>query len=136
MEWCLRKVRLFLLGPSNFITMTDLPLVGLFRDNSLIDVLNPRRFHVKYPETTLQFRCTPKYLPGNIIKHLNPFRFFALKMMPDEDDVNHDGDIRNVVCKVSVTVVNQDSIVVMDEETVTTVAAEEPDYQLLISKVQ
>ena len=61
--WCLRKARLFLLGCPNLIVVTDhRPLVRLFRDRSLADVLNPRLFRFK--EKTLQFRFMVKYLPG------------------------------------------------------------------------
>ncbi|KAK8392180.1 hypothetical protein O3P69_017642 [Scylla paramamosain] len=48
--------------------------------------------------------------------------------------MDQERDIAAAVRAVTVAVLNQDGSVVMDEETVTTAAAEDPEYQLLISK--
>ena len=50
--------------------------------------------------------------------------------------MDQEGDIAAAVRPVTVAVLNQDGSVVMDEETVTRAAAEDPKYQLLLSKVQ
>lgn len=134
--WCLRKARLFLLGCPNLVVVTDhRPLVGLFRDRSLADVLNPRLFRLK--EKTLQYRFTIKYLPGKRNKAADSLsRFPALKAKPDEDDMDQEWDIAAATRAMTVAVLNQDSSIVMDEETVAKAAAEDPDYQLLMKKVQ
>ena len=98
-------------------------------------MLNPRLFRLK--EKTLQIRFTVKYLPGKHNKAADSLsRFPALKAMPDEDDMDQEEDIAAAVRAVTVAVLNQDSSVIMDEETVTRAPAEDPEYQLLLSKVQ
>lgn len=62
MAWCLRKARLFLLGCPILVLVTDHRLlVGLLGDKALVDIVNPRLFHLK--EKTLQYRFTIWYLP-------------------------------------------------------------------------
>ena len=52
--WCLRKARLFLLGCPNLVLVTDhRPLVKLFGDRELRDILNPRLLALK--EKTLLY---------------------------------------------------------------------------------
>ena len=61
--WCLRKARLFLLGCPNLTIVTDhKPLVRLFGDKELKDILNPRLLAMK--EKTLIYNFNIKYLPG------------------------------------------------------------------------
>lgn len=50
--------------------------------------------------------------------------------------MDQEEDIADAVSAVTVTVLNQDGSVVIDEEIVTRAAAEDPEYQLLLSKVQ
>ena len=81
------------------------PLVGLFRDRSLADMLNPRLFRLK--EKTLQFRFTVKYLPDKHNKAADSLsRFPALKATPDEDDMDQEGDIAAAVRAVTVAALN------------------------------
>ena len=83
--WCLRKARLFLLGCPNLTLVTDhKPLVKLFGDKELKDILNPRLLAMK--EKTLIYNFNIKYLPGK--KNPADFlsRYPALKANPDTAD--------------------------------------------------
>ena len=131
--WCLQKARLFLLGCPNLTILTDhRPLVKLFGDRALGDVVNPRLFRLK--EKTLQFRFTMKYLPGKrncAADFLS--RFPALKSPPDAVDSDLDDDL--MIAVISATVENLENGRIMDEETVRRAAADDPVYQLLVAKV-
>ncbi|KAG0701317.1 Retrovirus-related Pol polyprotein from transposon 17.6 [Chionoecetes opilio] len=133
--WCLRKARLFLLGCPNLLVVTDhRPLVGLFKDRSLAEVLNPRLLHLK--EKTLHYRFAIKYLPGkqnNAADSLS--RFSALKAAPDVDDIDQEEEIAAAVCAVMSAALEHDGPVTMDEEMVAKAASEDPAYQLLFNKV-
>ena len=50
--------------------------------------------------------------------------------------MDQEGDTASAVRAVTVAVLNQDGSIIMDKETVTRAAAEDPEYQLLLSKVQ
>ena len=58
--WCLRKARLFLLGCPNLVLITDhRPLVKLFGDRELKDIVNPRLFALKEKTLLYRFQVTP-----------------------------------------------------------------------------
>ena len=83
--WCLRKARLFLLGCPNLVLITDhRPLVKLFGDRELKDIVNPRLFALK--EKTLLYRFQVRYLPGknNTADFLS--RYPSLRTSPDPTD--------------------------------------------------
>ena len=77
--------------------------MGLFKDRSLADMVNPRLFRLK--ETTLQCRFTIKYLTGKRNKATDSLsRFPALKAKPPEDDMDQEWDITVSVRAVTVAV--------------------------------
>ena len=83
--WCLRKARFFLLGCPNLVLITDhRPLVKLFGDRELKDIVNPRLFALK--EKTLLYRFQVRYLPGknNTADFLS--RYPSLRTSPDPTD--------------------------------------------------
>lgn len=114
MALCQRKARLFLLGCPNLMVVTDLhPLVDLFRDRSLAEVINLRLFRLK---KTLQFRFTIKYLPGkrnNAADALS--RFPVLKATPEED-MDQEKDISDAVRAVTAAALDYNGAVIIDEE--------------------
>ena len=131
--WCLKKARLLLLGCPNLVVVTDhRPLVKLFSDRALKDIVNPRLFRLK--EKTLQYRFVIKYSPGKrncAADFLS--RFPALRVAPDEDDIDLDSDIEAAVAAATVADIGE--AMTMDEDTVATAAAGDPTYQLLHSRV-
>ena len=98
--WCLRKARLFLLGCPNLTLVTDhRPLVKLFGDKELKDILNPRLLAMK--EKTLSYNFNIKYLPGK--KNPADFlsRYPALRSNPDTTDE----DLATVINDVTIAAV-------------------------------
>ena len=83
--WCLRKARLFLLECPNLTLITDhKPLVKLFGNKELKDIINPRLLALK--EKTLIYNFQIKYLPGK--KNTADFlsRYPAIRSDPDSID--------------------------------------------------
>ena len=69
--WALKKARLFLLGCPHFEVIIDHnPLLKIFGDKCLNDILNPRLFDFK--EKTLPYSFTIRYIKG-IKNHANTF---------------------------------------------------------------
>lgn len=133
--WCLRKARLFLLGCPNLMVVTDhRPLVGLFKNRSLAEVINPRLFRLK--EKTLQLQFTIKYLPGKRNNTADALSCFsALMATPDEEDMDQEKDIAVAVCAVTAAAFDYNCTVIIDAEMVAKSAADDPTYQVLLNKV-
>ena len=93
MAWCLYKASLFLLGCPSLILITDhCPLVSLFGDRALTDVVNPRLFRLK--EKTLLYRFTMKYLRGKRTCAADASsRFLSIKAAPDMGDTELEDDL-------------------------------------------
>ena len=131
--WCLRKARLFLLGCPNLTLITDhKPLVKLFGDKELKDIVNPRLLAMK--EKTLIYNFNIKYLPGK--KNPADFlsRYPALRASPDSTDEELTDLVEAVTIAAVVDTLYSDRIIV-DEEDIQKAAADDQVYQLLISKV-
>ncbi|XP_063889336.1 uncharacterized protein LOC135116054 [Scylla paramamosain] len=133
--WCLRKASQFLLGCPNLIIVTDhRPLMKLLGDRELKDIGNPRLFALK--EKTLQYRFQIKYLPwkrNSAADFLS--RYPALREPPDAEDEEQASDVELVVVAATVAVLENDENIIMDSMTMVKAATEDPDYQLLITKV-
>ncbi len=131
--WCLKKARLFLLGCPNLTIVTDhKPLIRLFGDKELKDILNPRLLAMK--EKTLIHNFNIKYLPGK--KNPADFlsRYPALRANPDKSDEDLATHIEAVTIAAVVDTLYSDSIA-FKEEDIQKVASEDPVYQMLIAKV-
>ena len=82
--WALKKARLFLLGCPHFEVIVDhIPLLKIFGDKCLNDILNPRLFDFK--EKTLPYSFTIRYIKG-IKNHANTFSRYPVGE-PDKDDI-------------------------------------------------
>ena len=131
--WCLRKARLFLLGCPNLTLVTDhKPLVKLFGDKELRDILNPRLLAMK--EKTLIYSFNMKYLPGK--KNPADFlsRYPALRSSPDAEDE----DLATLVETTTIAAVVDtlySECVAFKEEDIQKIATEDPVYQMLMAKV-
>lgn len=133
--WCLCKTRLFLLGCRNLLVITDHRLlVKLLGDRELRDVTNPRLFVLK--EKTLHYRFQIKYLPGKRNSAADFLsRHPALCAPPDATNEEQSNNVEVMVAVVTASAFESDDCVVMDSKTVMEAAAEDSDYQLLITKV-
>ena len=134
MTWCLRRSRLFLLGCPNLVVITDhRPLVKLLGDKALKDIVNPRLFSLK--EKTLHYKFQVKYLPG---KHNCAADFLSRYPVLGESDTTDEeqaDDLEVAVAAATVSALAIDELIILDDATVRQVAAEDPEYQLLVSKV-
>ena len=133
--WCLRKARLFLLECPKLVIATDhTPLIKLFGDKALKDIANPRLFRLK--ERTLQYRFTMRFLPG---KHNAAADFLSrypiARSTPDEVDEDQDVAIVAAMSAATIAALDLSGYVTIDEEMVLLVALEDPNYQLLVSRV-
>ena len=131
--WCLRKARLFLLGCPNLTLVTDhKPLVKLFGDKELKDILNPRLLAMK--EKTLIYNFNIKYLPGK--KNPADFlsRYPALKANPDTADEDLAAVIETATIAAVVGTLYSECIA-LEEEEIQRIATGDPVYQMLIAKV-
>ena len=128
--WCLRKARLFLLGCPNFLLITDhRPLVKLFGDRSLKDIANPRLLRLK--EKTLLYSFTVKYIPGKKNSAADTLsRYPVVRSKTTIDDDEEDGSL-NEACIASMTSSLADDVITVDWNTLSEVADQDPDYQLL-----
>ncbi len=133
--WCLRKARLFLLGCPNLVLVTDhRPLVRLLGDRALKDIVNPRLFALK--EKTLQYRFAVKYLSGKrncAADFLS--RYPALRTSPDSCDENLAVDLEVATAAATTAALTDNGCITLDEASVTSAAADDPVYQLLVAKV-
>ena len=88
MSWCLHKARLFLIGCPNLLgVMEHQPLVGLYKDRSLAEVINRSQLFLK--EKMLPYWLMIKYTPGkqnNVADTLSQFP--ALMASSNEDDMD------------------------------------------------
>ena len=131
--WCLRKARLFLLGCPNLTLVTDhKPLVKLFGDKELKDIINPRLLALK--EKTLVYNFQIKYLPGK--KNTADFlsRYPALRGDPDMADE----ELVNYIEAVTIAAVEDvllSECMAFKESDIQKAAADDPVYQMLIAKV-
>ena len=131
--WCLRKARLFLLGCPNLVLVTDhRPLVKLFGDRELKDILNPRLLTLK--EKTLLYRFQIRYLPGkkNVADFLS--RYPALRTSPDSTDEDLAEEIEVAFVAAVEAIIHEDCIT-LDEADIQKAASDDPVYQMLIAKV-
>ena len=131
--WCLRKARLFLLGCPNLTIITDhKPLVKLFGDKELKDIVNPRLFAMK--EKTLVYSFNIKYLPGK--KNPADFlsRYPALRASPDNTDEELAALVETVTIAAVVDTLYSDCMV-FSEEDIQKAASDDQVYQQLIAKV-
>ena len=133
--WCLRKARLFLLGCPNLIVVTDhRPLVGLFKDKALGDIVNPRLFRLK--EKTLQFRFTIKYLPGKKNCAADALsRFPSIRSKPEAEDCEQEEELCAAVSAATLASLGHDGCAILDESSVREAARNDPVYQMLLAKV-
>ena len=113
--WCLRKARLFLLGCPNLTLITDhKPLVKLFGDKELKDIVNPRLFAMK--EKTLVYSFNIKYLPGK--KNPADFlsRYPALRASSDNTDEELAAVVETVTIAAVVDTLYSDCMVFNEED--------------------
>ncbi|XP_063888607.1 uncharacterized protein LOC135115606 [Scylla paramamosain] len=128
--YCLHKVRLFLLGCSNFLLVIDhCPLVGLLGDRALMDVANPRLFRLK--EQTLRFKFTICYLPGK--KNCAAYflsRYPSMKSPPSVLDEEQDEELAVAMTVATVAALDLQDSLTLDEDMVLQVSRDDPVYQL------
>ena len=131
--WCLRKARLFLLGCPNLTLVTDhRPLVKLFGNKELKDIINPRLLAMK--EKTLMYNFQIKYLPGknNTADFLS--RYPALRVNPDSVDEELVSHIQAVTI-AAVEEVLLSECMAFKEADIMKVVTDDTVYQMLIAKV-
>ena len=131
--WCLRKARLFLLGCPNLTLITDhKPLVKLFGNKELKDIINPRLLALK--EKTLIYNFQIKYLPGK--KNTADFlsRYPAIRSDPDSIDEDLVSDIEAITI-AAVEDVLLSNCMAFKESDIQKAAADDPVYQMLVTKV-
>ncbi|XP_064122700.1 uncharacterized protein LOC135226948 [Macrobrachium nipponense] len=127
--WCLKKVRLFLLGCPNLTMVTDhCPLVKLFGNRELKDISNPRLFRLK--KKTLQYHFSIKYLPGK-----RNSRYPSLRAKPEDEDLELSDDLMVAMVTSLVAALEVEDVVAMDQETVLSATRHDPVYQLLLTRV-
>lgn len=136
--WCLKKARLFLLGCPNLTLVTDhRPLVKLFGDRELKHVDNPRLFRLK--EKTLHFRFTVKYIAGKKNTAADTLsRYPSLMATADDTDVSEAEEVgvATAASVIASSYVVEDDVIVLDSRDMERTAADDLDYQLLLSCVR
>ena len=135
--WCLKKARLFLLGCPKLTLVTDhRPLVKLFGDRELRNIDNPRLFRLK--EKTLNFRFTVKYISGKKNAAADTLsRYPSLRATADDVDIFDAEEVEAATsaCVIASSYV-EDDVIVVDSRDIEKAAADDVDYQMLLSRVR
>ena len=129
--WALKKARLFLLGCPHFEVIVDHnPLLKIFCDKCLNDILNPRLFDFK--EKTLPYSFTIRYIKG-IKNHANTFSRYPVGE-PDKDDIAASDMVNTFVQRVAAVTAEKTLSVTL--ESLLEASKEDEQYQELFEKVK
>ena len=129
--WALRKARLFLLGCPHFEVIVDHnPLLKIFGDKCLNDILNPRLFDFK--EKTLPYSFTIRYIK-RINNHANTFSRYPVGE-PDKDDIAASDMVNTFVQRVAAVTTEKTLSVTL--ESLLEASKEDEQYQELFEKVK
>lgn len=96
--------------------------------------MNPRLFRLK--ERTLQYRFTVRYLPGkrNYAADFHS-RYPAHNAPPDGQDDKQVEELLGAMAEATLTALNFDDCITLDEDRVLQMSRQDPVYQLLVAKV-
>ena len=129
--WALKKARLFLLGCPHFEVIVDhSPLLKIFGDKCLNDILNPRLFDFK--EKTLPYSFAIRYIKG-IKNHANTFSRYPVGE-PDKDDIAASDMVNTFVQRVAAVTAEKTLSVTL--ESLLEASKEDEQYQELFEKVK
>ena len=129
--WALHKARLFLLGCDNLEIITyHKPLVRLFADRQLKDILSPRLFRLK--EKTLNYKFSIRYKPGKLNTAADALsRYPVQRVAPSRDDAELVEELTMAAITAISRCESDDCGVTVEQDDVRAEATKDPTYQLL-----